>query len=109
LAVHGGGVLGGALTEGQATARVLLAAGGLVLLGVVMLVLTVWWWRGTRREPAALASLEVMSDRKFLAADDEDRQRLLTERLARTQRATVAAQPSDETIAGPSPHAVPGQ
>lgn len=102
-----GGVLGGALSESQADARVLLAAGGLALMGAVVLALTVWWWRGTRREPSALASLEVMSDRKFLAAAESDRQRLLTEHLARSHRATSSARPvagpADQTLTAPSP------
>lgn len=110
--VPGGGMIAGALSEGQANARVLLAAGGLALLGVVMVVLTVWWWRGSRRDPSALASLEVMSDRKFLAAAEEDRQRLLTEHLARTTR-SVPEQPvlgpADQTIAAPAPQPVTGQ
>jgi hypothetical protein len=103
-----GGVLGGALSESQANVRILLAAGGLALLGALVLALTIWWWRGTRREPAALASLEVMSDRKFLAAEESDRQRLLTEHLARSHRATSGALPvagsGDQTLAAPSPH-----
>jgi hypothetical protein len=103
-----GGVLGGALSESQANTRVLLAACGLALLGAVVLALTVWWWRGTRREPSALASLEVMSDRKFLAAAESDRQRLLTEHLARSHRATSGTAPvagsGDPTLAAPSPH-----
>ncbi|MEX0847912.1 MAG: hypothetical protein WD023_09055 [Ilumatobacteraceae bacterium] len=107
LAVRGGGVLGGALSEGQATTRVLLAAGGLVVLGIVMAALTVWWWRGSRREPTALASLEVMSDRKFLASTEADRERLLSEHQARSHRGTVETQPTvspaDATTVGGLP------
>lgn len=70
-------LLGEALSAREANLRVLLAAGGLLLLGVVLLMLTIWWWRGTREEPEALGVLELMSDRRYLKASDEERREML--------------------------------
>lgn len=70
-------LLAGELSDSQAAVRVYLAAGGLVLLGLLLLLVTVRWWRGTRPEPPSLAPLEVMGERRWAAAPDPDRQRLL--------------------------------
>ena len=82
-------VVAASLSSGQATLRVALAAGGLAVLGVALLVLTVRWWKGTRPEPEALGSLQLMSDRRFLAASPDERAALLA--AARRREAAADA------------------
>lgn len=65
------------LSDGEATLRVALSAGGLVVLGVVLLVATLRWWRSTRPEAPVLGPLTVMDGRNFRSADPEVRRRLL--------------------------------
>ena len=56
-------------------------------------VLTLWFWRNSRLETPVLAPLEVMSERRFKKAPEDQRDRLLDEvrGLARTYR--LAAEP----------------
>jgi hypothetical protein len=83
----GSGVIAAQLSEGEATLRVALAAGGLALLGVVLLVATLWWWRSTRPEPPVLGPLVMMDDRAFRASDPRARQLILD--AARLDRSPV--------------------
>ena len=69
--------LGDELTESEASLRVFLTAGGLAVLGLALLLFTIWWWRGTKPEPPALAPLEVMSDRRWYTASDQERLRMI--------------------------------
>jgi hypothetical protein len=50
---------------------------GLIVLGVVLFVVTISFWRSSVEDPAVLAPLEVMQDRKFARADGERRSQLL--------------------------------
>lgn len=50
---------------------------GLVVLGVVLLVVTIMLWRGATYDPEVLGPLEVMADRKFARATDDDRLAIL--------------------------------
>ena len=83
----GSGVIAAQLSEGEATLRVALAAGGLALLGVVLAVVTLWWWRSTRPEPPVLGPLVMMDDRAFRASDPGARRLLLD--AARLDRSPV--------------------
>jgi hypothetical protein len=69
--------LGDQLSSREATLRVFLTAGGLAVLGIALLVFTIWWWRSTRPEPPALGPLEVMSERRWRAASEGERRRLV--------------------------------
>jgi hypothetical protein len=80
------------LSDGAADRRIYLAAGGLVLLGLVMTIATAWWWHATRPDDPALGPLEVMSRKRWLAADDAERRRML-----------AAARPGDEAPRGTEP------
>lgn len=53
--------------------------------------LTLWFWRNSRLETPVLAPLEVMSERRFKKAPEDQRDRLLDEvrGLARTHRLAV--------------------
>jgi hypothetical protein len=65
------------ITDAENTRTVYLVVAALVLLAVGLAVFTWWFWRSTRRDHEALAPLEVMSDRKFVARDGVTRQVLL--------------------------------
>jgi hypothetical protein len=54
-----------------------VVAVGLIVLGVLLFVVTISFWRGAVEDPAVLAPLEVMEDRKFARADLEERNELL--------------------------------
>jgi hypothetical protein len=69
--------LGDQLSAREATLRVFLTAGGLAVLGIALLLFTIWWWRSTRPEPPALGPLEVMSERRWRAASEGERRRLV--------------------------------
>jgi hypothetical protein len=49
------------------------------LFGLVLLLLTISWWRTTKPEPPSLGPLEVMGDRKWAAAPEHERRRMLEE------------------------------
>lgn len=51
--------------------------GGLIVLGLVLVVVTVAFWRSAVDDPAVLAPLEVMGDRRFARADDGRRVEIL--------------------------------
>ena len=88
-------VLAAELSESEAALRVYLTAGALILLGLLLVLVTIWWWRGTRPEPPALAPLEVMSDRKWAAANHLDRLQILE------QNRPVGAEPLRQLPAMP--------
>ena len=69
--------LGDELTENEASVRVFLTAGGLAVLGLALTLFTVWWWRSTKPEPPALGPLEVMSDRRWQTASENERMRMI--------------------------------
>lgn len=50
---------------------------GLIVLGVVLFVVTIAFWRSSVEDPAVLAPLEIMQDRKFARADGQRRKQLL--------------------------------
>ncbi len=54
-----------------------LLAIGMITVGVGLTVVTAWFWYAARPEPEALAPLEIMSERQFVSADDDERKRLL--------------------------------
>ena len=54
-----------------------LLAIGMIAVGVGLTVVTAWFWYAARPEPEALAPLEIMSERQFVSADDNERKRLL--------------------------------
>ena len=54
-----------------------LLAIGMIMVGVGLTVVTAWFWYAARPEPEALAPLEIMSERQFVSADDDERKRLL--------------------------------
>ncbi|MGD9996319.1 MAG: hypothetical protein AB7L17_17330 [Ilumatobacteraceae bacterium] len=91
--------LGDELTESEATLRVFLTAGGLAVLGLALLLFTIWWWRGTKPESPALGPLEVMSERRWHAASDSERRRLVdTHRPAGALDLPAAPQPIDLSV-----------
>lgn len=57
-----------AIAPGVAAMGLALVATGLALVG-----LTLWFWSSAKPEPAALAPLEIMSDRRYLVATADER------------------------------------
>lgn len=57
--------------------RVAVVAGLFLLASAGLVGLTVWFWRNATLESPVLAPLEVMSERRFRKATEEDRTRLL--------------------------------
>jgi hypothetical protein len=78
------GVIASNFTDPQHERMIYFAAGGLVLLGVALLVATVLWWRGSKSEHAALAPLEVMSQRTWQRSTHVERARQLNNVRPRT-------------------------
>lgn len=52
---------------------------GMVVLGAALFLVTLRFWRSAGEDPAVLAPLEVMSDRRFARADDDGRTAILNE------------------------------
>ncbi len=71
------GLLADSVNDASSTRKVYLLAAGLAALGITLLVITVWFWRSTRPDPALLAPLEVMGDRKFRNLDGVAQHELL--------------------------------
>lgn len=69
---------------------------GLIVLGVVLFVVTISFWRSSVEDPAVLAPLEVMAERKFARADGERRTQLLN-----TVRSPDATVPVKEDASSP--------
>ncbi len=65
------------IKDTENTRTVYLVCAALVLLAVGLAVFTWWFWRNTRRDPEALAPLEVMGERRFVDGDQTTRQTLL--------------------------------
>lgn len=57
--------------------RVAVVAGLFLLASAGLVGLTVWFWRNATLESPVLAPLEVMSERRFRKATEEDRARML--------------------------------
>ena len=71
------GLLADSVNDVSSTRKVYLLAAGLAALGITLLIITVWFWRSTRPDPALLAPLEVMGERKFRNLDEVSQQDLL--------------------------------
>jgi hypothetical protein len=67
----------GASAVVSANTAVNVIAIGLIVLGVVLFVVTISFWRSSLEDPAVLAPLEIMQDRKFARADADRRTQLL--------------------------------
>ena len=68
-----------ALVVAASSQAVNFIGAGLVLLGIVLFVSTLAFWRAAVEDPLVLAPLEVMADRKFARADDEQRRDMLND------------------------------
>jgi hypothetical protein len=98
--------LGDELTENEASVRVFLTAGGLAILGCALLLFTIWWWRGTKPESPALGPLEVMSDRRWHTASENERRRLVEQHrpdAAARLNGVVAPVPIDLSVLARNP------
>jgi hypothetical protein len=71
------GLLADSVNDVSSTRKVYLLAVGLAALGIALLIITVWFWRSTRPDPALLAPLEVMGERKFRSLDEFAQQDML--------------------------------
>ncbi len=89
------------LSDSAADRRIYLAAAGLALLGVVMTIATAWWWYASRPDDPALGPLEVMSRKRWQAADDAERRQMLAQ-----ARPGAAAVPAAEADSGAAPETV---
>jgi len=49
----------------------------LIALGLGLSVLTWWFWTTARPEPISLAPLEIMSDRRYTRATEDERKRMI--------------------------------
>lgn len=49
----------------------------LIGLGLGLSVLTWWFWTTARPEPVSLAPLEIMSDRRYARASDDERRHMI--------------------------------
>lgn len=56
-----------------------LIAGGLILIGLGLLSATRIFWRSAHPDPELLGPLEIMYDRKFARADEQERLALLNQ------------------------------
>lgn len=56
-----------------------LIAGGLILFGLGLLSATIIFWRSAHPDPELLGPLEIMYDRKFARADEQERLALLNQ------------------------------
>jgi hypothetical protein len=86
------------VSDTESTRAILLVVAGLVVMGLLLTAITVWFWRSTRPDHPALAPLEVMGDRRFVAKSAfEQRQALDSVRPegAEVQRAV----PVDDALA----------
>ena len=78
------GVLPAQVTIGDPTAArlVLLIVITLVVVGFALIAVAVWLIRSTRVDPPELAVLELMTTHAYLAADVEERERMIERVLA---------------------------
>lgn len=70
-------MMGASVAMMAANMTVNVIAVGLIVLGIVLFVVTISFWRTSVEDPAVLAPLEVMQDRKFARADADRRTQLL--------------------------------
>ena len=95
-------VLADSVNDSNSTRNVYLLAGGLAVLGIALLVITIWFWRSTRPEPALLAPLEIMGERKFRQLEVIQQHKLLDSvrpQDARTLRwGTVQGDPIEAVV-----------
>ncbi|MEO5974947.1 MAG: hypothetical protein ABIQ38_07090 [Ilumatobacteraceae bacterium] len=57
---------------------VALVALFLIAIGLGLVVLTWWFWTSARPEPISLAPLEIMSERRYFRASEEDRKEMIS-------------------------------
>ena len=94
------GVLPAQVTVGDPTAArlVLLIVITLVVVGFALIAVAVWLIRSTRVDPPEVAVLELMTTHAYLAADVEERERMIERVLAEVAaaEATAAARGRDD-------------
>ena len=94
------GVLPAQVTVGDPTAArlVLLIVITLVVVGFALIAVAVWLIRSTRVDPPEVAVLELMTTHAYLAADTEERERMIERVLAEIAEAgaTAAARGRDD-------------
>lgn len=56
---------------------VALVALFLIVVGLGLTVLTWWFWTTARPEPVSLAPLEIMSERRYFRASEDDRKEMI--------------------------------
>ena len=86
------------VTVGDPTAArlVLLIVITLVVVGFALIAVAVWLVRSTRVDPPELAVLELMTTHAYLAADVEERERMIERVLAEIAEAEAAAADRDD-------------
>lgn len=88
------------VTVGDPTAArlVLLIVITLVVVGFALIAVAVWLIRSTRVDPPEVAVLELMTTHAYLAADTEERERMIERVLAEVAaaEATAAARGRDD-------------
>lgn len=88
------------MTVGDPTAArlVLLIVITLVVVGFALIAVAVWLIRSTRVDPPEVAVLELMTTHAYLAADTEERERMIERVLAEiaAAEATAAARGRDD-------------
>ncbi|MGA0921937.1 MAG: hypothetical protein ACO3UA_09040 [Ilumatobacteraceae bacterium] len=92
------GVLPAQVTVGDPTAArlVLLIVITLVVVGFALIAVAVWLIRSTRVDPPEVAVLELMTTHAYLAADTEERERMIERVLAEIAEAEAAAADRDD-------------
>ena len=55
----------------------------MIAMGLALTVVTVWFWKSARPETEALAPLEIMGERQFVSASDDQKKQLLNSVRAR--------------------------
>lgn len=50
---------------------------GMVTIGVGLVAVTIWFWNAARPDPEVLAPLEIMGDREFVNASENEKAQLL--------------------------------
>ena len=86
------------VTVGDPTAArlVLLIVITLVVVGFALIAVAVWLIRSTRVDPPEVAVLELMTTHAYLAADTEERERMIERVLAEIAEAEAAAADHDD-------------
>jgi len=86
-------VLPAQVTVGDPTAArlVLLIVITLVVVGFALIAVAVWLIRSTRVDPPEVAVLELMTTHAYLAADTEERERMIERVLAEIAEAEAAS------------------